>query len=284
MNTVNIKAHAKINLSLDVIGKRDDGYHNLKMVMAKVPLFDLVTVSKAQDITVKTNLSFLSNSQKNIAHKASVSFFDYTGIKGGADIIIEKNIPVSAGLAGGSADGAATLQALNILYEANLSPAELEKIGNEIGKDIPFCLNEGVYLAEGTGEKLTKLPDMPKCFMVLTKPSGINVSTREIFGRLDVNKIDLHPDTNGIIDGLAEQDIDKIARRMYNVLEDVTIKMHPHLNDLKKIFIDSGAAGVVMSGSGPSVFGIFKGEKAADEAYASLRDLDEQTYKFDIFD
>jgi 4-diphosphocytidyl-2-C-methyl-D-erythritol kinase len=278
MNEIEALAAAKINLSLDVTAKREDGYHSLKTVMAQIPLYDRITVRKSPEISVKTNLIFLPEDNGNIAYKAAGLFFKYTGISGGAEIIIEKKIPVSAGLAGGSADGAAVLKALNRLYETGLPLSVLSEIGDKIGKDIPFCLRGGVCLAEGTGEKLTVLPKIPECYIVLTKPSNINVSTKSVFTALDVSEIELRPDTAGIISGLYEGDIIKIARRMYNVLEDITVKLHPKIAALKQTFSDYGADGMVMSGSGPSVFGIFRDGEAAKSAYAALFAEDRQTF------
>jgi 4-diphosphocytidyl-2-C-methyl-D-erythritol kinase len=277
-----MNANAKINLTLDVINKREDGYHNLKMIMVSVPLYDVVSIEKSQNISVSTNLSYLPENPKNTAYKAASQFFSYTKISAGARIKIEKNIPVCAGLAGGSADAAAVLKGLDKLYDTNLSPKELEEIGDEIGKDVPFCIRGGVCLAEGTGNILTDLPKLPSCYIVMIKQHNINVSTKDVFSAIDVSKIDLHPDTKGVITGLQENDLLQISRRLYNVLESTTVKMHPIISDIKKVFIDNGTLGAVMSGSGPTVFGLFSDEASAKLVYEKLIKLDKQVYLLKI--
>ena len=278
MNKLVKYANAKINLTLDVLGKREDGYHDLKMIMAEIPLTDTITLTKQADISVSTNLTFLPNNEKNIAFRAAQLFFDATGIRGGVSIEIEKKIPVSAGLAGGSTDAAAVLQGLNELYEANLSLEQLQKMGNTIGKDIPFCLQGGVALAEGTGERLNVLKNLPHCWIVLIKPRHINVSTKEIFTALQASKLELHPDTAGAIQALEQGDLQGISRRMYNVLEEVTVKKHPLISELKSVILEEGALGSVMSGSGPSVFGFFDSLENAEKAKERLFTYDEQVF------
>ena len=277
---ITVNAAAKINLSLDVIKKREDGYHDLRMIMAEIPLYDVITAEKSENIIVKTSLSYLPCNNKNTVYKAAVEFFKHTGISGGINVFVKKNIPVSAGLAGGSSDAAAALKALNQLYNAGISENELEIIGNNVGKDVPFCLRGGVCLAEGTGDKLSPLEGLPECHIVLIKPTKINVSTKMVFEALslDTEKIELHPDTDGIIRAVRNSDLTGISRRLYNVLEGVTEKMHPVIRELKTIFIENGALGAVMSGSGPSVFGIFDNPKRAEGAYNILRKTDRQTY------
>jgi len=277
-----VRAYAKINLTLDCLGKNSDGYHNLEMIMAEIPLYDTVTVLKSDRISVKTNLSYLPNDKKNIAYRAAETFFEYTKINGGAEIKIEKKIPVSAGLAGGSTDGAAVLKALNEIYCANLSEDELEKIGNTIGKDIPFCLKGGVCLAQGTGEILTPIGELPPCYMVLIKPDNINVSTAEIFSKIDNERIDLHPHTEGAVECIRNKDLKGLSRRMFNVMEVVTARMHPEISEIKNTLVSSGALGAVMSGSGPSVFGLFDSQAFAKKAYNHFKKIYEQTYYMEI--
>lgn len=278
MNNITLQAHAKINLTLDVLGKRADGYHDLSMIMMEIPLADSVALEKSDKISVSTNLSFLPNNQKNIAYQAAEQFFSETGIQGGVTIQIEKNIPVSAGLAGGSTDAAAVLKGLNQMYETGLTLEQLRAIGNQIGKDIPFCLQGGIALAEGTGEKLRTLPSLPHCYMVLIKPHHLNVSTKEVFSSLNLSRMELHPDTNGAITALESGDLNGLCRRMYNVLEDVTVKKHPVIAELKYIMLEYGALGSVMSGSGPSVFGIFNSLEQAKQAEEKLLTFDKQVY------
>ena len=283
MNEIVIKANAKINLSLDVIGKRPDGYHELEMVMCEIPLFDVVKVKKSDRIDIKCNLSYIPTDERNIAFKVTKAFFKYTGINGGAQIEIKKNIPVSAGLAGGSTDGAAVLKALNSLYEVSLTQEELEKIGDSVGKDIPFCIRGGVCLAKGTGDKLTSLPQFSDCSVVLVKPEKINVSTKDIFTRYDSEKSELHPYTKGIVDAILKNDIKNMSRMMYNVLENVTAGMYPVIEDIKNKFISDGAEGAVMSGSGPSVFAVFSDKGKAKKSYQDFIKIYPQTYFLDFF-
>ncbi len=282
MNEIILKANAKINLSLDVLGKREDGYHELEMVMCEIPLYDVVEIQKSDSIKMKCNLPYIPTDDRNIAVKAAKAFFEYTGITGGADIRIEKNIPVCAGLAGGSTDGAAVLKGLNILYNAGVSDDELEKIGDTVGKDVPFCIRGGVCLAKGTGEKLTSLNRLSGCYIVLVKPENINVSTKDIFTKYDSIKPELHPYTRGIVEALEANDIKNLSRMMYNVLENVTVQMHPVIDEIKNTFIKNGALGAVMSGSGPSVFAVFDNESSAKEAYEEFKKTYSQTFFLDF--
>ncbi len=278
MNELVKTAKAKINLTLDVLGKREDGYHDLKMIMAEIPLSDTVILTKQEEISVSTNLSFLPNNEKNIAFRAASLFFGETKIPGGVGIRIEKQIPVSAGLAGGSTDAAAVLRGLNELYETDISLQKLQQMGDMIGKDIPFCLQGGVALAEGTGERLCQLPNLPHGWIVLIKPRFINVSTKEIFTALQASKLELHPDTLGAVRALEQGDLHGLSRRLYNVLEEVTVKKYPLIAELKAVMLENGALGSVMSGSGPSVFGLFDSETSAQQAMAQLLHYDKQVF------
>ena len=277
-----IKAYAKINLTLDCLGKMPDGYHELEMIMSEIPLYDTVTLQKSDKISVKTNLSYLPDNNKNIAFKAAKAFFEYTEIRGGVKIAIDKKIPVSAGLAGGSTDGAAVLKGLNEMYGVGLTQEELEEIGNSVGKDIPFCLKGGVCLAQGTGNILTPIGNMPECFMVLVKPDNINVSTAEIFAKIDSAKIELHPHTFGAVECIKNNDLKGLSQRMYNVMEKVTAQLHPVITEIKNTLVDKGALGAVMSGSGPSVFGLFDCEKSAKKASNYFKKIYKQTYLLKI--
>lgn len=277
-----IKAFAKINLTLDCLGVFPDGYHELEMIMCEIPLFDTVSLEKSDRISVKTNLNYLPENNKNIAYKAAKAFFQYTGIKDGVKIEIDKKIPVSAGLAGGSADGAAVLKGLNEMYSTLLSEEKLEKIGNEIGKDIPFCLRGGVCLAKGTGNILTPIGTLPDGYIVLVKPENIFVSTAEIFDRTDNVKIELHPHTLGAIECIKNGDLKGIGQRMFNVLESVTSELYPIISEIKNAFVSKGALGATMSGSGPSVFGIFDCKEQAEDAYSYFKEIYPQSYFFKI--
>lgn len=284
MDNITLQANAKINLTLDVLGKRPDGYHNLSMIMMEIPLFDIISLSKHDKIQVASNLSFLPNNQKNIAYQAAEQFFLETKIPGGVSIQIEKNIPVSAGLAGGSTDAAAVLKGLNQLYDAGLTLQQLQIIGNRVGKDVPFCLQGGLALAEGTGEKLRCLPSLPHCYIVLIKPHYLNVSTKEVFTAFNVSRQELHPDTCGAIKALEEKDLNGLCRRMYNVLEEVTAKKHSVISEYKNVMMEYGALGSVMSGSGPSVFGVFSSLQQAENAKEKLLTYDRQVYLMEILE
>ena len=277
-----VNTPAKINLCLDIIKKREDGYHELEMIMCEIPLFDVVKIKKADTISLKCDVSYIPSDDRNIAFKAAKAFFEYTGISGGAEIYLEKNIPACAGLAGGSTDGAAVIKGLNILYGTALSNLTLEKIGDTVGKDIPFCIRGGVCLARGTGEKLTDLEKLKNCWIVLVKPDNINVSTKDVFTRFDNVKTELHPYTGGIISALCRNDITGMSRMMYNVLENVTAGMYPVISDIKNQFISDGAAGTVMSGSGPSVFAVFTDKEKALKSYENFGKHYSQSFFLDM--
>ncbi len=264
------KAFAKINLSLDVLGKLENGYHEVQMVMQTVSVFDLVTVEKTESgITLTTNLPYLPTDNGNIAYKAAEAFFSYTGIKGGVKIDISKRIPVGAGLAGGSSNASAVLKAMNKLFDAGLSLKELCSIGVKLGADVPYCILGGTRLAEGIGEKLSPLPKMPKCSIILVKPA-FSISTKTVYEKIDSCTDFMRPETQNLIDGLHKGNLDQIVSSMGNVLEEVSIPEHPILQNVKKELMELGAIGTQMSGSGPTVFGIFKDYDLACEAKKKL--------------
>ncbi len=274
------KAYAKINLTLDVIAKRPDGYHDLQMIMQTVSLHDNIAVRIGTGEGIKTisNLGYLPDDDRNIAVKAARAFFDATGVKcDGVHIAIEKNIPVAAGLAGGSTDGAAVLRALNRLYETNLSDDKLCEIGLKVGADVPFCVRGGTMLAEGVGERLTALTQLPECSVVLCKP-GYGMSTAKVFGSLKIDKIEKHPDTEKIISALKCGDLPQIAGNMYNVLEEIVSKEKTDICEIEKTLLECGALGSIMSGSGSTTFGIFNDEKLAKKAYENLKSKYKETY------
>lgn len=267
MDKVIINSQAKVNLSLDVCGVRDDGYHTVQMIMQKCNLCDSVYVEKQPEgIELSCNLYFLPTDERNIAYKAAKLFFEETGVCGGVKIHMEKRIPVSAGLAGGSGNAAAVLQGLNMIYETNLSEERLEQMGLKLGADVPYCLRGGTVLAEGIGEVLTDLSPLPKTPIVIVKPK-ISVSTPEIYKAIDSAEIHERPDTPLLIEALGEKDVTKIATNMKNVMEVVTENMHPVIGEIKNKLMQMGALGAMMSGSGPSVFALFddfaKAKKAA---------------------
>ncbi len=264
------RAYAKINLSLDVLGQLENGYHEVEMVMQTVSLYDLVTVTKIEDgIEISTNLPFLPADKNNLAYKAAEEFFNYTKIKPCVHINISKRIPVGAGLAGGSSNASAVLKALNKLFDTKLSLKKLCELGVKIGADVPYCILGGTRLAKGIGEKLSPLPKIPPCHVLLVKPS-FSISTKAVYEKIDNVKGYKHPDTQKLIEGIRESDIDKIATSMGNVLEEVSLADYPVLSTLKEELLSLGAIGAQMSGSGPTVFGIFK---SADDAKAAKEKL-----------
>ena len=280
MRKMEIKARAKINLTLDVLRKRPDGYHDVKMVMQTVDLYDVLTLQSNQNgrITVHTNLPYLPTGDKNIAYQAAQMFFEHTTITNkGLHIDISKNIPVAAGLAGGSTDAASVLIALNSMYEIGLSISELIKMGKQLGADVPYCIMGGTALAEGVGEVLTSLPPMPRAVVVLAKPP-ISVSTEQVYKQLDINKITNRPDTEGAINAIYNGDLMGLTKRMHNVLEAVTAKEHRIINRIKNIMLGSEALSAIMSGSGPTVLGIFEHEICAQKAVTKLRKIVKEVF------
>ncbi|MDR2569368.1 MAG: 4-(cytidine 5'-diphospho)-2-C-methyl-D-erythritol kinase [Oscillospiraceae bacterium] len=278
--TYTSKAFAKINLSLDIVSKMDDGYHDLEMVMQSVSLYDEITIKCAagEGVSVKTNLPYLPRNEKNIAVKAALAFFCNTGITGySAHIEVNKNIPVCAGLGGGSADAACVLRMLDMMFKTHLGRSNLEKLGSTIGSDIPFCIDGGTKLAKGRGEILTDLPPIPHCDIVICKPS-FSCSTPELYGLIQCEKIRSRPDTDGLLKAIDEGDLCGVARRMYNVFEDVVPHGKPEIDEIKCILLDNSALGAVMTGSGPTVFGLFNSETNARNAYNDLKTIYAECY------
>ncbi len=264
------RSYAKINLTLDVLGKRPDGYHDVEMIMQTVSLYDMIIVDKCDEgIEIITNLKFLPTNENNIAYKAAQEFFDYTQINKGCKITMHKNIPVAAGLAGGSGNAAAVLCALDKLYNTNLSLNELKEIGVKLGADVPYCISGGTALATGIGEIIAPLPSLPKCCILMVKPP-ISVSTGAIYNQIDSAEIQDHPNTNAMIEAIADGDIIEIAKNLSNVMGTVTESMHPIIRGIKNKMIKNGALGAVMSGSGPTVFGIFPDYETAKKSHDSF--------------
>lgn len=275
MDSLTVRAYAKINLSLDVLGTLPNGYHEVKMVMQTVSLFDSVVLTKtASGIELGSTLGFLPNNSDNLAYAAAESFFRESGIDGGVKIFLKKHIPVGAGLAGGSSDAAAVLRGLNRMYNAHLSTRKLCEIGQALGADVPYCIIGGTRLAEGIGEKLSPLPKMPSCSVVLVKPQ-FSISTAWAYANIDACENIVHPNTEALISALSRGDLEGICSNMGNVLEDVSISRYTVLNDIKADLVSLGAIGTQMSGSGPTVFGIFSDREAAENAKETLR----QKYK-----
>lgn len=258
MNTISLKAYAKINLGLDVLGTLDNGYHEVRMVMQSVSIFDKVNIrcNKSGQITMKTNLDFLPCGPDNLVYKAAKLMKDTYGIKDGLDIDLYKFIPVAAGMAGGSTDAAAVLRGINDMFKLGATEEELKALGVTLGADIPYCIMGGTALAEGIGEKLTRLPDCPECHLVIGKPS-ISVSTKFVYDNLVLDDNTIHPDTDMIIKHISDNNITGVADELCNVLESVTVNAYPIIGDIKRTMIEHGAVNSLMSGSGPTVFGIF---------------------------
>lgn len=272
MDKLQLKALGKINLGLDVLGKRENGYHDVRMVMQTLYLYDTVTLIKEETdgIEIESNLYFLPKDENNIAWRAARLLMDEFHIEGGIRIMLEKHIPVAAGMAGGSSNAAAVLYGMNRMYELGLSQQELMDRGVTLGADVPYCIMRGTVLAEGIGEILSPLPPMPRCQILIAKPP-ISVSTKAIYQALDSREIEKHPDIDGIIDGLKKQDLHQVAGAMGNVLEDVTMEMHPVIGKIKNCMLEHGALGAMMSGSGPTVFGIYDDKNKIRTAMSRIK-------------
>ena len=253
-------AYAKLNLALDILGRRPDGYHDMRMVMQSIDLADQVTLSPRSEpgISVTTDLPYLPKGDGNIAAKAAAHFFEATGLPfPGFDIDIFKQIPVCAGMAGGSSDGAAVLRILRRLYAPDMTEERLEEIGALVGSDVPYCVRGGTVLAEGRGERLSALPPLPPCWLVVCKPA-CSISTPELFAQVRVKKLRCHPDIPGMTAALEQGDLEGVARRLYNVFEDVLPRRYSQVFEVKSSLLELGAMAASMTGSGPSVFGIFR--------------------------
>lgn len=273
MDKIKLKALGKINLGLDVLGRRPNGYHDVRMVMQTVYLYDQILLEKTdkEGISLKTNLFYLPVNENNLAYRAAKMLIDEFTIKEGVHISLEKHIPVAAGMAGGSSNAAAVLYGMNRLFQLGLTDQELMERGVKLGADVPYCIMRGTVLAEGIGEKLTPLPAMPKCHVLLAKPP-ISVSTQKVYEKLDAQEVTEHPDIDGILLGLQTGDLKKITSSMGNVLENVTITEYPQIERIKDVMKEEGALNAMMSGSGPTVFGIYDDKMLARRAAARIRE------------
>ena len=271
MEELKLKAMAKINLGLDVQRKREDGYHDLRMVMQSIYLYDQITLKKVQEqgITVTTNLSFLPVNEDNLVYKAAKLLADEFKLENGVEIDLKKYIPVAAGLAGGSSDAAAVLVGMNRMFRLGLSREQLMERGVTIGADVPYCILRGTALAEGIGEILTPLPDAPDLLVLLAKPP-IHVSTAFVYGNLKASELSSHPDIDGQIQAIRRGDSREMASLMGNVLETVTVPAYPVIDEIKDCMKRAGALNAMMSGSGPTVFGLFDDKEKAQAAYEEL--------------
>lgn len=275
-HSIVLKSYGKINLGLDVLRRREDGYHEVRMIMQTVGLYDVLTMKKRKDdkIEMTCNLSFLPTDERNLVYKAVKLIKDKYHIKDGVEINLSKRIPVAAGMAGGSSNCAAALKGMNQLFDLGLSIDELCEIGVTLGADVPYCIWGGTALSEGIGEKLSRVDAMPDCYILIAKP-GISVSTAFVYKNLDLLALSKHPDIDGMLECLKEKDLPGICDRLENVLETVTIKEYPIIEKVKKHLMDQGAKGALMSGSGPTIFAIFEDKKTADDAMESLRSIED---------
>ncbi len=274
MDRIELKALGKINLGLDVLGRRENGYHDVRMVMQTVYLYDQITIKKRKNpgIGIETNLYYLPTNENNLAYRAAKLLKDEFDIKEGVSIGLEKHIPVAAGMAGGSSNAAAVLFGMNRMFGLGLTMEELMERGVTLGADVPYCIMRGTVLAEGIGEILTPLAPMPRCFVLLAKPP-VAVSTKLVYERLDSREIEAHPDIDGIIEGLKEEKLSKITSSMGNVLERVTMEEYPVIEEIKNTMKEGGALNAMMSGSGPTVFGIFDDRNLAKTAAQRIKEI-----------
>ncbi len=273
METVTEKAWAKLNISLDVAEKRDDGFHDMVMVMQTVSLFDELRIvpNGSGRITASCDLSFIPGDERNLAVRAALCFLEALGKTGqGLHIVVKKHIPVGAGMGGGSSDAAAVLRALNRMYGKPFSVTELETLAGQVGSDVPFCVAGGTTLATGRGEKLKALSPLPPCVFVICKPS-FSISTPELFNKLDKTSLRNHPDTAGLLHALEQGELTELSRRMYNVFEDVNDRRFRAVSEIKGILLDHGALGAVMTGTGSSTFGVFPPDSDVSGVCALLK-------------
>ena len=288
MDTIRLKALAKINIGLDVLRRREDGYHDVKMIMQTVGIYDQICLNreKTPGIRVKTNLFYLPDNENNLVYKAAKLLMDEFSIEDGVSIDLSKYIPVAAGMAGGSSDAASVLYGMNKMFSLGLSQDELMRRGVKIGADVPYCIMRGTALAEGIGEILTPLPPMPACFVLVAKP-GISVSTKFVYENLHANDLrpEQHPDIDAAIAGIRAGDLKATAQAMGNVLELVTAREYPVIEEIKNFMKKRGALNAMMSGSGPTVFGLFENKTTARNAFYQLRrtNLAKQVYLTEIY-
>ena len=272
MDSIRLKARAKINLGLDVLGKREDGYHEVRMVMQTIGIYDRLILAKIpeEEIRITSNLAFLPVNENNLIYKAIKLLKDEYHFPGGISVDLNKFIPVAAGMAGGSTDAASTMFGVNRLFGLNLSMGKMMELGVRLGADVPYCVMRGTALAEGIGEKLTRITPVPHMWILIAKPQ-INVSTRLVYEQLDMGGIQKHPDIDGIIRAIEAQDVVRIAQSMGNVLENVTVPLYPVIETIKQDMLSHGAINAMMSGSGPTVFGIFPDEQTTLACQAFLK-------------
>ena len=285
-NDISLKALAKINLGLDVVRRREDGYHEVRMIMQTIHLYDRLDIKRTKEsgIQIQTNLSFLPVNENNLIYKAAKLLMDEFSITDGVSVKLDKRIPVAAGMAGGSTDAAAMLFGMNRLFSLGLTKRQLMERGVQIGADVPYCIMRGTALAEGIGEELSQLPPMVKCPVLIAKPS-ISVSTKFVYQNLKLDDATIHPDIDLLIDDIRAKNLYDIAAHMGNVLETVTIPNNPVIDEINKHMLSHVAVGDMMSGSGPTVFGLFDDEATAKKAYKAMRSshLARQVYLTSVY-
>ena len=280
MNSITLKSRAKINLSIDVLGKRQDGYHLVEMIMHTIDLYDLIEINEKDNdqITIKSTSDEIPLDCNNLVYKAANLIKKTFNINKGVEIHIKKNIPVAAGMAGGSSNAAAVLVGLNKLWNLNLSNQQLEKIGLKLGADVPFCINGGAVLALGIGEELTPIKGLTKDVCILVCKPDLFVSTKEVYECIDSKDIDKRPNNKFLIECLKNEDTRQLAENMFNVLEGVTMDKHPVIQQIKDIMTNNRALGAMMSGSGPTVFGLYENREDAVKCKAILEKQFKQTF------
>ena len=268
-----LKAYAKVNLGIDVIGKRPDGYHEVRMIMQTVKLYDRITMEKndSGNIILSTNLPYLPVNEKNLVYRAIDMIRNAYGITDGVTASIVNRIPIAAGMAGGSSDAAAAFVGMNQLFHLGITQQELMDYGVKLGADIPYCIMRGTALSEGIGEILTPLPPIPNCWFLIVKPT-FSMSTKFVYENLYLDEIAVHPDIDGMKEALYQRDLIGVTDRMENVLEQVTKKHYPAIGEIKDIMRKEGALNALMSGSGSTVFGIFKSKETAEKAAAACHE------------
>lgn len=280
MNSIELKSRAKINLSIDVLGKREDGYHLVEMIMQTIDLYDIIKIKEleSKEVIVKSNSSDIPLNENNIVYKAAELIRSNYNIKKGIEIFIEKNIPVAAGMAGGSSNAAAVLVGLNKLWGLNLSENGLQELGFKLGADVPFCIAGKAALAKGVGEELTYIKGLPKDISILICKPELFVSTKDVYEGLDLNNIKYRPNNEYLISCLENNDVESLAKNMVNVLETVTSKMHEEIKEIEKVMNESNALGAMMSGSGPTVFGLYNKKEDALRGKEELLKKYKQVY------
>ena len=281
MNSIKLKSRAKINLSIDVTGKREDGYHLVDMIMQTIDLYDIISITnihKEDKIIIRSSSKEIPVNSNNIVYKAAVLIKETFKIDTGVEIFIDKNIPVAAGMAGGSSNAAAVLVGLNRLWNLKLTKDELREIGLKLGADVPFCIEGGSYRASGIGEELTKIVGLQENINILVCKPNIFVSTKDIYQGLDISNIKKRPDNEYIINELSKLNAINVAKEMYNVLEEVTIKTHTEILEIEKIMLKNNAEGSIMSGSGPTVFGLYINKSDANTCKKELKEIYNQVY------